>query len=376
VRLRIAWRLLRHEGARGILAISGISVAILLIFMQLGFYNLVPKSATLVYDGMQFDIALVSGTYVFQASSRTFPRRRLYQALSLPEVAAVAPLYQQSSEWLNPEGRLLRRVFVMGIDLDKPALAVPDIARQHDVLARPNTILVDTATRPALGPLTIGRIVEIARHGVEIGGTYTLGTGFLGLGVVVVSEANFLRIFPDRTLGDINIGLVRLKPGAELLPTVRALRAMLPVDTQVMTRKEVYADDISHWRNRTSTGLVFGLGVVVGVIVGTVILYQMLATQITRYLSQYATLKAIGYSDRYLSEVVLTVALVMTAVAFVPALAVATAAYRYVRSLTFMPLEMSAERVIFVLGLTLFMSAGSVWLSLRRLHQADPADLM
>src|SRR6266542_7069469 len=84
VRLRIAWRMLRYEGARGILAISGVSVAILLIFLQLGFYNLVPKSATLVYDGMQFDIALVSATYVFQANSRTFPRRLLYQSLSLP----------------------------------------------------------------------------------------------------------------------------------------------------------------------------------------------------------------------------------------------------------------------------------------------------
>ena len=29
--------------------------------------------ATLVYDGMQFDIALVSATYVFQANARTFP---------------------------------------------------------------------------------------------------------------------------------------------------------------------------------------------------------------------------------------------------------------------------------------------------------------
>ena len=77
----------------------------------------------------------------------------------------------------------------------------------------------------------------------------------------------------------------------------------------------------------------FGFGVIVSVVVGMVILYQTLATQIIRHLPQYATFKAIGYTDGFLQRVVLSLALITAGVAFVPALATALMAYDRLRTL-------------------------------------------
>ncbi len=135
---------------------------------------------------------------------------------------------------------------------------------------------------------------------MTIGGRYKLGTGFLGLGVAIASEANFFRMFPERPPDAVNLGLVTLKPGADPGPGRAALRAVLPADTQVFTRPELVAHEVAYWTIRTATGLIFGSGLVVSFVVGIMVLYQTLATQITRQLPQFATLKAIGYSDRYL----------------------------------------------------------------------------
>jgi putative ABC transport system permease protein len=376
MRLRLAWSVLVHEKARGLLAIGGIFFATLLIFAQLGFYSAVPKASTIVYDTMSFDIAITAADYLVQVSSRTYPRRRLFQAQQLNAVESVAPMYFDIANWLNPEGKVLRGIFVMGFELGKPVFNVPDIERQMDTLALTDTVLADTATRKFLGPLTPGRQIEIAERTVRIGGSYVLGTAFLGQGVLVTNSVNFQRLFPNRTQGIINFGLVRLKPGYDAGETARQLRAMLPADVRVFTRAELYDHEHAQWVVRTSTGLIFGFGVIVAFVVGMVILYQMLATQIARYTSQYAALKGIGYSDFYLSQIVLLLAAFMCAVAFVPAYIAAEFVYSLVRSATKLPAEMTVTRAVSVMGLMMVMAAVSSLISLGRLRRADPADLM
>jgi len=376
MRLRVAWRLLCFEKTRGILAALGIFVATVLIFLQLGIYSSVPKAATLVYDAMPFDIALISSAYLYQASSQTIPRRRLYQAQGLDEVEAVAPIYIELTDWLSPENRNVRAMVVVGFDPAKPVFSAPDILRQTDIIQRMDTILVDTGSRSVYGPFTPGRVVEIGGRRVEIGGSYHIGPGFLGLCVAVTSDSNFRRLFPARTLGEVNMGYVKLRPGSDLTRVTQALRAIMPADTQVVTREELYVIERDHWMVSTSTGLIFGFGAVVAVIVGTIIMYQMLATQIARNLSQFAALKAIGYNDRYLAEVVMAVALMMAGVAFVPALAAADGLYGFLRQATVLPTEMTVMRVIAVLALIIAISVGSALLSLRRLRSADLAALL
>ena len=371
----LAWRILLHEKGRNALAVAGIFIAILMIFLQLGFYASVPRAGMLVYNQLAFDIMLTSSDYVFQEQSYDFPRRRLYQALSIPDVASVSPMYQGEAQWLNTTDRLRRDVFVMGFRLDDDSVRVPDIRRQRSLLRRDDTVLVDNMTLPMYGPQIRGQVVEIADRAVEIAGTYLLGTGFLGLGAVVTSDLNFIRIFPRRSLDSVNLGLVTLKDGSDPGLAAARLRALLPPDTRVFTRAELDAYEETFWRKRTSTGLVFGFGVAVSVVVGMVILYQTLATQIIRHLPQYATFKAIGYTDGYLQRVVLSLALITAGLAFVPALATAVMAYDKLRTLARLPIEMTPARIVLVLVIALTMSGATALLAVSKVRRVDPADL-
>jgi putative ABC transport system permease protein len=371
----VAWRMLVHEKGRNLLAIAGIFMAVLMIFLQLGFYAAVPKGALLVYDHFRFDLLMTSSSYVVQSLPFDFPRQRLYQLLSLPQVASIAPIYQGQVSWLSPEDGIRREIFVMGFRLDDPVFAVPDIERQLDVLRRPDTVLADTKTKAAFGPLTAGRIVELAGRKIEIGGQYVLGVGFTGLGAVVASDINFIRIFPYRSLATVNLGLVRLKPGSNADEVATRIRAILPADTQVYTRAELNAHEGEQWLRRTATGIVFGFGVAISIIVGIVIVYQTLATQVTRQLPQYATLKAMGYSDAYLLRIVVALSTIMAGLAFIFAFGGTLAIYARVRVMTPLPVIMTWERGIGVLILSVAMSAASAILAVRILRRANPADL-
>jgi putative ABC transport system permease protein len=372
----VAWRILIHEIGRNALAMGGMFIAVLMIFLQLGFYYSVPKGGMMIYNHLRFDLLMTSSAYVVQAQSYSFPRRRLYQAFSQPEVDSVAPFYQAGgAQWLNREAGIRRDVFVMAFKPADKIFAVPEIEQQLDVIQHPDTVLVDAGTLPMYGAQTRGRKVEIGDRTMEIGGRYVLGTGFVGLGVVVTSDQNFLRIFPQYSLGAVNLGLIKLKPGSNADDVARRIREIIPADTMVFTRPEIEAHEIAYWQTRTATGVVFGFGVVVSIVVGMVIVYQTLATQVTRHLPQYATLKAMGYTDSFLHEIVMGLAAIMAIIAFVPALAGALVIYDRVRTITRLPIEMTTERLITVLLLSVAISTVSALIATRTLQRADPADL-
>jgi putative ABC transport system permease protein len=373
--LHLAWRILVDQKGRTALATGGIFVAILLIFVELGFFMAVPQGGLLIYDHMRFDLLVCSNKYVFQSGSGQFPRARLEAAMTVAEVAQASPFYLGTAKWQDTGGGLKLDIAVIGIDPRSGIFTVPDIERQLPALETPDTVLVDSTTRPLFGPLTAGRVVELAGRRVAIGGQYVLGTGFLGLGIALASEANFFRLFPDRPPDTVNLGLVSLKPGADPERAAQALRADLPADTQVFTRSGLVAQEVAYWTTRTGTGIIFGSGLVVSFVVGIMVLYQTLATQITRQLPQFATLKAIGYTNRYLNGVVLVESFLIMAVAFLPALGAALLVYKVVRSETLLPLRLGLAELGTVFAITLVMAAASAFLSLSGLRRADPAEI-
>jgi putative ABC transport system permease protein len=263
----------------------------------------------------------------------------------------------------------------MGFRLADMSFNVDDIERQLMLLQRPDTVLVDNATLTMFGPQTPGHRTEINRRDVEIAGSYRLGTGFTGLGAVVTSDLNFARIFPERSLGKVNLGLLTLSPGGNPAEIAERLRRLMPPDIRVFTRGELALYEENFWRTRTSTGLIFGFGVVVSVIVGAVILYQALTTQVVRQLPQFATLRAIGYTDRQIRRIVLNVALLTAGIAFFPSWMAALATYAKVRDLARLPIEMTAARVIIVFVVVIMTSAATALVAVRKIHNVDPADL-
>src|SRR5260370_32347656 len=240
-RVPLAWRILTYDKRRTALALIGIFMAILLVFVELGFFYAVPQGGLLLYDNMRFDLLLASNEYEYQAQPGAFPLTRLGPVSSAPDVEKATPIYFGFAKWKGGEGGLWPDVCVIGFDPESHVFIPDSINRQTSVLERVDTVLIDSTTRAMFGPLDPGRVVEIGDRKVTIGGQYVLGTGFMGLGVVLASAANFSRLFPQRGLNIVNLGAIQLKPGVDSDHAADDLRKGLGPDLQIFTRKALEA---------------------------------------------------------------------------------------------------------------------------------------
>jgi putative ABC transport system permease protein len=374
-RVALAWRILTYEKGRTTLAIAGVFMAILLIFVELGFFFAVPQGGMLLYDNMQFDLLMCSNQYEYQVQPGQFPRSQLDRVRTAPEVAQATALYFGSAKWRSGEDGKSPDVFVIGLDPREGIFKVDDINDQLSVIEKTDTVLVDSGTRPMFGPLTTGRLVKINDQTETISGRYDLGTGFMGLGVILVSEPNFARLFPYRSLDQVNLGPILLKPGVEPEQAAAELRKLVSPDVEIFTRRALENREVAYWTTRTSVGLVFGSGLIISFIVGIMVVYQTLATQVSRQLRQFATLKAIGYANRSLDGTVVAMSLLIVVVGFIPATAAALGLYSVIREETLLPVAMTSIRLGAVFVATLAMASFSALLSLGGLRRADPADM-
>jgi putative ABC transport system permease protein len=377
MRTPIAWLNLWHEQVRLGVAIAGVAFADMLIFMNLGFLGSVAETATMMYDKIDADIYLTSPRSVTFISSYPIPRKRIYQVAGIAGVERVMPLYIGYLMWRNPQTQLSRGIVVYGINPHDPVFLMPELqSPQHQAaLNRWNTTLIDRQSRPEFGSLTTGTVTEAKRRQIEIGGQFSLGTSFSADGNLLMSDRNFRRYFAKRPLDRINLGLIKLKPNADVNQIATAIRQILPADVVVLTKQQAIDRDRKFWINTTSTGFIFTMGVAVSCIVGTAIVYQILYTDIAKNLKQYATLKAISYSNRYLFAIVIQEALILAILGYLPGLGISLGLYEITRRGANMPMMMELSRVITVLLLTVGLCIFSGLISVQKAITADPADV-
>jgi putative ABC transport system permease protein len=272
----------------------------------------------------------------------------------------------------------------VGSSVFRPA-TLPEIARHIDQLRLPSTALVDARSKsiyhlPVGADLKRPHEMALAGHAIKLVGQFSLGTDFAVNGNLIMSSENFARFFPDRGLGGdpldpVDLGLVEGQPGVEPETLAQRLREALPGDVLVCTKAEFVAREVNFWKTSTPTGFIFSLGAVIGFVVGTIICYQIVSADITDHLSEFATLKAMGYRDRYFVSFVLQEALLLSLLGFVPGMAVSCGLYQGLAWYTGLDFLVKLERSILVLGLTVMMCMISGGLAMRRVLRADPADL-
>lgn len=146
-------------------------------------------------------------------------------------------------------------------------------------------------------------------------------------------------------------------------------------DVRVLTRDQFADNERAYWLRNSPVGFIFNLGTFMGLIVGAVIVYQILYSDVADHLSEYATLKAMGFSDMRLLLIVIQQALILTVLGFVPGLTIAQTLYILTFRATMLPIEMTLGRALLVLGLTTAMCCGSAALAVRKLRSADPAEI-
>jgi putative ABC transport system permease protein len=382
MRVPLTFLNLLHQRLRTTVAIAGVAFSIILVFMQLGFYGSAEATATLFLNKLDFDLVLFSTDYLDINRPGSFPRERLYQCQAFPGVVSVAPLWVNSNLWriVNDQDTsqtgLRRGIMVVGFRLGDPVFRLPELPEMLDLLKVPGNVLIDTRTRDYFGDRDVGLETDLGLMRVTIVGTFTIGTGYGSDGMLLVSGRTFSKLYGNMPLERISLGLIRLAPGADAEAVADALRYDLPSDeVRVLTRQAMIEHEMDFWLNKTSVGKIFFIGVVVALVVGIVFVYQVLSSDITTRFPEYATLKAMGYDNRYLSQLVLEQALVYAVLGYFPGLACSIFLYGLGSAWANLPIGMTWSRAFVVLLLALGMCTLSGLLALRKVKAADPADL-
>lgn len=370
----LAWRNVLHSRVRSFAALCGISFAIVLIFMQLGFYASAKKSATMLFSAMDFDLLLVSPEYLFVARTGDFPLGRLEEMRAVSGVESVAPVWVGFGEWRNQETRLRWGILVMAVDPEQRAFQSPALVAQMPKLRIPDNALFDTLSRPEFGQLSAGQASEIDHHRLRLVGNYTIGTGFVAGASVITSQDTLRRLFGSER-EKVNLGLVRLADGASAAEVAARINAISGSEFRALTRDQIYDQEETFWLNVKPIGIMFTSGVVIAFIVGVVILYQVLASEVQNRIKEYATLKALGYSDGYVYGVVMRQAVIFAVLGYIPAVCWALLIYWLLRTQAMLPVDMPMTRLFGTLGLTLVMCLSAAFFAIGKLRAADPADL-
>lgn len=381
-KIPLAWLQLSREKSRLVVAIAGIAFADILMFMQLGFRDALFDSSTRLHRSLTGDIVLISPRSQALISMQSFSRRRLYQTLAVPEVQAVSPLYLAIGTWKNPVDNSEQSILVLGISPTNSVLNLPEVKANLDELKRSDMALFDRDARPEFGPIpqllkqTQRVQTEVSGRRIEVRGLFSMGASFGADGSLITSDLTFLRVFKRRSIHEVDVGLIYLQPGANVEAVIAEIQSRLPPDVLVLSRQGFIQREQNYWQNRTAIGFVFTLGTIMGFMVGIAIVYQILYTDVASHLAEYATLKAMGYGDWYFVGVVLQEAMILAILGYIPALAIANfLLYTLTRNATRLPIAMTPERAVLVLVLTVIMCAISGAVALRKLRDADPADI-
>lgn len=372
----LAWRNVAQNKVRSLVALCGISFAILLIFMQLGFHAAARSSATNVYEALDFDVLVLSTQYVFMARPAQFPRNRLEQLRAIEGVETVMPVWIELGEWRSRKSRHRWNVMTIGVEPAQRPFRDPAMNDQLSLLTIPDQALADTLSRPEHGPMTPGIRSEVQHHRIRIVGRYAIGAGFLAGATMITSRDTFLNTFKETSSADrINVGAVKLVPNTSPEAIAQEMRRRLwPVAT-ALTRAEITRAEQAFWLNVKPIGIMFTSGVLVAFVAGAVILYQVLASEVQNRLREYATLKALGYGNGYIYGVVLRQAFIFSMLGFVPAFFLAVALYSLLRTEALVPVAMEPARAAGVFLLTTVMCLSATFLAVRKVRQADPSDL-
>ena len=377
----LAWLQLSREKSRLLVAMAGIAFADMLMFIQLGFQTALYDSNTRLHQTINADLVLISPQGRNIVNLTTFPRRRLYQALSFDGVASADPLYADFVDWKNPQTQIKTSLLLLGFKPDKSAFLIPEVEQNLEKLKMPDVLLFDKGSQgkydKTLASLEQGNTVstEIQERKINIKGLFLSGASFAADGNVITSDLNFHRILNRRHPSQVSAGLIKLKPGVDPQQMAEAIKLSLPNDVRVLTKAEFIQFETKYWSENTSIGFIFTLGTAIGFVVGVVIVYQILSSDVADHLAEYATLKAMGYRNSYLLIVVFQEALILALLGFLPGSAIAFGLYGLTRNATNLPLFMTVSRAVTVLILTMIMCTISGAIATKKLRSADPADI-
>lgn len=382
--LPLAWLQLKRQPVRYLVAVTGIGFAALLMYMQIGFQSGLLTSATTFYQALDADLFLISPGTLNSGSFQQFPQSLLYQAPGIDGVQQAIPAYIANVSVQKLDGIKPTNLRIIGFNPSNQIFNLKEVSAQLDKIKTPGFALFDTLGNKNTGPIAAAvkkngyqylTLSDLSRQ-FRVAGLFRLGSTFAADSNIITSDTTAVELaFRQINLGEISLGLIRLEKGRSLETIQKELQYLYGEELQVRTKKELIDQEQNYWNTASSFGVIFGFGTFMGLLVGGVVVYQVLYTDVSDHLKEYATLKAMGFSNMYILIIVIQEAFLLGISAFIPATLLSAAMYSFLTSAAGIRISMTSDKTILVGSLTMGVCAASAAIAIRKLRDADPASV-
>jgi putative ABC transport system permease protein len=367
---KIAFRNLFHDRLRLIATVIGIVFSIVLVTIQMGLYFGFGRMVTTMIDHASADLwVMPRGTKCFEDPSLLNTRER-YRALAINGVVEAIPVVIGFADWRMSSGASTP-VFVIGSDLRSGGLQPWDLVEGRiEALSSPKAVAVDRTYFDRLGVSGIGATAEIRQQPVQVAAV-TSGIRSFTTTPFVFMDVDRARAHTGVPSGKATYLIIRLSADADPDRVRRQLTSNI-ADVEVLTPAEFRERSRRFWLFGTGAGAALFAGALLGVIVGTVVVAQTLYASTKEHLNEFATLRAMGSSRRYIYNVIVCQALLSAVIGFSIAALIGDAVVRLTAA-TALPIVITPGLIAGLFLLTLVMCIGSSIAAIVQVTRIDPA---
>ncbi|NJO40998.1 MAG: ABC transporter permease [Cyanobacteria bacterium CRU_2_1] len=402
----IARKNLFEDIPRFLVAQAGIMFAVSLVTIQVGVFNGFSRSTGILIDRSAADIWVSSSDMVNLELTIPIPASHLALAQQVEGVERAEALLLGAGIWRSSEGDITT-VRLFGFDPDGQLFAsFPVMDGSLSDLKQPYTVITDKSNLDSLDVRQVGDTASMGSLAVTLVGltedtqsitssaylfsslenVKAIATGgrsanlncrlqngeFFCMNVFGESPDENPAPTPLSATDPVTHVLIKAEPGTDLQELKQRLQQSLP-NTYAFTRGEMAKRTRAYWVQRTGVGFILGLGAVVGMIVGSVIVGQILYSSVADHLKEYATLKAMGVSNRVVYSIIIQQALWMGVLGYIPSLALCIGLGFWTFATQGIMILITPLTAAGILGLTVFMCVGSALFAVQKVTRVDPA---
>ena len=368
--LTLASRNLLYDRLRLIATLVGIVFSVILVMIQIGLFLGFGRMVSTMIDHASTDLWVVpKGAKCFEDPSLLDLKMR-DRIAAISGVTATIPLVIGFSDWRLESGEVTP-VFIVGTDLRDGALRPWNVVDGNvQALSERGAVAVDRSYFDRLGVTGVGSTAEIRGHHVRVV-AITDGIRSFATTPYVFVDFKSARTYTATPNDRASNLLVRINPAADREKVVQAIRAQAG-DAEVLTPDEFRSRSRSFWLFGTGAGAALFAGALLGVIVGTVIVAQTLYSSTKDHLSEFATLRAMGSSNRYIYNVIIYQALLNAVIGFAIAAGLGAVVVQMTAK-SALPIVITPWLMVALSVLTVVMCVASAIGAIVRVVRIDPA---
>jgi putative ABC transport system permease protein len=314
--LKTAWKFIRFDKAKSIGVVVGIMISTFLIGQQLGIFIFLTNAMQALATNVKADIWVVDSKTKDVNQLGKLDVRVLHVVQSLPGVRDAFPIFITGAS-ANYQSGESGGITLIGVDIAN-LNAVLDPSKI--IAGKPSDLQAEGAISGEYYELkNLGGNIDIGT-GLEINGKrafFAMQTkGFRGFGAsFCVTTIDKARYYSNQSANTISAVLVKIKPG-ENVDSIFTLINNTIFGVRAWPSKKLADSTLKKILGSSGIALSTGTLIIFALIAGFFIIGLTMYTSALDRLKDYGTLKAIGASNKFISGLILTQAVIFAIVGF------------------------------------------------------------